>query len=577
MALDGAFLRHIKNEIETLALNARVNKIYQPNKEEFVFLLRCKSGEHKLLISTRSNSARISFTKCVPENPEVPPMLCMLFRKKLLGSKLVAVRQYDLERVIFLDFKSKNELGDTDFFTVVAEIMGRYSNIILVDSSEKIIDSLKRVDSLVSSKRQILPGLKYNLPPKQNKLSLIKDDMSEIIKKIETNLDKESLSVSVLKSVCGLSQTVCDNIEVELKNKKNINLKMVLSHIKSVVTNCSGEPFIIYDENERPKDFSFVNLGEYDNLKVKRYSNFSELLDNFFSKRDIVDRMKAKSNDLRKQISNIISRLKKKIKIQMLEIEKNKSKDELKLFADLINANLYKIKNGVDQVTLENFYDENLNLIKIKLDPRLTPAKNSEKFYKEYKKSKTALKKLQEEVNKAQKEIVYMDSVLDEVNRATSESELQDIKEELCLQGYIKKSNKDKIKNKKNRSLQPIEYKLGEKVKILVGRNNYQNDKLTLKIASKRDLWFHVKDMPGAHTILIADKEFINDETLIKAAKIAAYHSKAQNSANVPVDFALVKDVKKPSGAKPGMVIYNNYKTLYVTPDKIFVENFDFL
>lgn len=572
MALDGAFLRHIKNEIESMALGARVDRIYQPNREEIVFSLRSKLGAHKLLMSTRANSARIHFTKYLPENPAVPPMLCMLFRKKLLSAKLVAVRQPDLERVLFLDFEAKNELGEDVALTVVIEIMGRYSNIILIDSSGKIVDALKRVDALTSSKRQVLPGTKYELPPEQNKLSLLEDNViSTIVERvnIEQNSAGESLSDAVLSVVKGLSSIVCNEIEFKLNAGKFSTLNEALSDLKYTIVTSEGTPFIVYNR-ERPKDFSFIEPTHYNGkLSVKRFDSFSELLDEFFAQRDSIDRMKVKSHDLRKQISNIVSKLRKKMKIQMQEVKVNQNKDDLKLRADLINANLYRIKNGAEEVFLENFFDENLTKIKIKLNPALSPAENAARLYKEYKKSKVAVAKLTQEISKAQQEVAYLETVLDEVDRAKAESDLLEIKNELFLGGYIRlgKGNDKKIK-----PLPPIEYNLSENIKVLVGRNNHQNDKLTLKIAAKKDLWFHVKDMPGSHTILVADENVIDDEVILKTAKIAAYHSRAKNSSNVPVDFALVKDVKKPAGAKPGMVIYNNYKTLYVTPEESFIK-----
>lgn len=573
MALDGAFLCHIKNEIEHIALGARIDKIYQPNKEEFVFSLRSRAGAHKLLMSARANSARVHFTQFLPENPAVPPMLCMLFRKKLLGAKLVAVRQPDLERVLFLDFVARNELGDEVKLTVAIEIMGRYSNIILIDAHGKILDALKRVDVATSSKRQILPGIKYTLPPAQDKLSILKENLTHVEKKINliAKVCEKPVSEAILSVVKGVSPIVCNEIEFALKSKKVSNLKDALEKLRTTILDANGEPFIIYD-GARPKDFSFIELPQHENsFKIKKCGSFSKLLDEFFSQRDSVDRMKVKSHDLRKQITTIISRLKKKLKIQEQEIISNENKDDFKLLAELVNANLYRIKNGSSEVVLENFYDENLSEIKIKLDPLISPAKNAEKFYSEYKKSKTAVEKLTAEMEKAQQEITYLESVLDAVNRANFESELAEIKNELCSSGYIKMSANKGKSSKNEKSLPPIEYVLGENVRILVGRNNRQNDKLTLKKANKKNLWFHVKDMPGSHTILVADAKDIDDEILIKAAKIAAYHSSAKDSSNVPVDFAQVKDVKKTAGAKPGMVVYNNYRTLFVTPDDNFI------
>ncbi len=569
MALDGAFLRHMKNEIENTAIDARIDKIHQPNKEEFIFSFRGKTGVYKLLLSARANSSRVHFTKDIPENPNVPPMLCMLFRKKLQGAKLIRVRQKDLERALFLDFEATNELGDKVLLTVVVEIMGKYSNVILIDENEKIIDALKRVDFLMSSKRQILPSIKYELPPGQDKLSLLNDSIDVIIDKVTTSLQNYSLANALLNNVQGISPIICKEIEYNIKNNKDTTLYKELQKLSYIIENCTGIPVMIC-ENDRPKDFSFINVNQYQNkLNIKKYDNFSMLLDDFFSDRDKIDRMKVKSFNLNKQINNILSRLRKKIKIQEKEIEQSENKENMRVFADIINANLYKIEKGASEVTLENFYDENLEKVKIKLNPMLSAAKNAQNFYKSYRKSKVAKEVLEKEIEKAKEEISYLETVSDCLNRAETENELIAIRDEMTAQGYIKEK---KINHKKQVALSPIEYILDDKVKILVGRNNHQNDKLTLKTALKNDIWFHVKDIPGSHVILFTDKENITDEILSQAAQIAAYHSKAKNSSNVPVDYALVKDVKKPSGAKPGKVIYNNYKTLYVTPDIKFIK-----
>ena len=563
MALDGAFLRHVKEELRAALLGARVDKIYQPNSEEFVFSLRSKSGVHRLLLSARANSARVHLTDATPENPATPPMLCMLFRKKLLSAKLIDVRQPDLERVLFFDFDARNELGDEVLLTLAAEVMGKHSNVILLDEQQKIIDALKRIDISKSSKRQVLPGLKYSLPPSQGKLSLLSDDMDGILKKVEKSAANQGIADVLLQNIAGLSSVVCNEVA---RNSQVVGLRKSLEELKARAEDCTGEPFILYD-GDRPKDFSFLEPSQLDDAhRAKKCESFSALLDEFFEQRDSIDRMRAKSHDLRKQIGNILARRRKKIKSQAREVESNKNKDNLKLLADLINANLYRIKPGTSEVELENFYDENQGLMRIKLDSTKTAAENAQNFYRQYKKSKVAVEKLTEEIDKAAQEIGYLESVLDAVERAESERDLVEIKNELVAQGFIRLRGAGKQKLK---ALPPIEYTLDSGAKVLVGRNNHQNDQLTLKMAAKKDIWFHVKDMPGSHTILVADSQPVADEILLLAAKIAAYHSKAKDSANVPVDFALVKDVKKPAGARPGMVIYNNYKTLYVTPDKI--------
>lgn len=567
MALDGAFLRHVMNEIKSTAIGARVDKIYQPNKEEFVLSLRSKTGVYKLLMSARANSARVHFTTETMENPAAPPMLCMLFRKKLMSAKLIDIRQPGLERVLFFDLDAKSELGDDVLRTLVVEIMGKRSNVILLDGDKKIIDALKRVDITKSSKRQVLPGLKYCLPPSQGKLSLLSDNIDEIAQKVEEAAYSQGFADALLQNVEGLSLLVCNEVGCRVYST---DLPASLERLKSTIKNCSGEPFIVYDGG-RPQDFSFIEPTQYKaTSEIKKCESFSALLDEFFERRDSIDRMRVKSYDLRKQIGNILNRLKKKIKIQKREIESNENKDNLKLFADLLSANIYCIESGAREVELENFYDENLSTVRIRLDETKSAAENVQDFYKQYKKSKVAVEKLTGEINKAKNEIAYLESVLDLVERAEFESDLIEIKNELVAQNFLKLGKAGKQKAK---ALPPRKYTLHGGVEVLVGRNNHQNDQLTLKMASKKDIWFHVKDMPGSHTILVSKGQVVNDEVLKAAAQIAAYHSKAKDSSNVPVDFAFVKDVKKPAGARPGKVIYYNYKTLYVTPDKKFIES----
>lgn len=581
MALDGAFLKHLKKEIEETALGSRVDKIYQPNKDELIFFLRTKNYVKKLLISSRgTSSARIHFTEHVPENPKVPPMLCMLFRKKLGGAKLVGLRQASLERVLLLDFDAKNELSEPVILTLAVEIMGKYSNVILIDSDGNIIDALKRVGPEMSSKRLILPGIKYNVPPAQNKISVLDTNEFEIINKIENSLNDVYLSKLLLKSIQGISPVVCREIEylvfgyidVPDKNLSNLELKKlneVLSNLISTIKNVTGEPFMVYDKNKKPLEFSFMNISQYENLgKVIKMDTFSELLDEFYNERDKIDRMRVKSLDLTKILHTISDRISRKIVIQKSEADKCSDFNEFKVFADLINANLYNIKSGADFVELSNFYDNNLSTVKIKLDPRLNASQNAQKYYKEYRKAKTAVYVLKEQIENSQKEFEYIASVMDELSRASSEDELDEIRNELYSQGYLKARRKSKISKK----LKPIEYLSTDGFKILVGRNNTQNDELTLKMSKKNDIWFHTKDIHGSHTIIVTENKVPPSDTLIQAAILAAYHSKAKESSNVPVDYTEIRNVHKPNGAKPGMVIYEKNNTLYVTPDKSIIE-----
>lgn len=576
MALDGIFLRHIKNEIESQALGARVSQIYQPNREELIFGLRTFGGNKKLLLSARANSPRINFCVNTPENPAQPPMFCMLLRKRIGGGKLVSVRQNDCDRVIMLDFECVNELGDTVMITVVCEIMGMYSNIIIVDSNGVIIDSLKRVDLTMSSKRLVLPNIKYELPEPQDKLNILTCEASEIADRIK-NLDGEMpLNKALLKVVQGVSPIVCREIEYRVLEGATNRIEGVLldkltdelDRLKNITAECNGKPYVVYREDGKPMDFCFMPIEQYSGFaKVEKAESFSELLDSYYETRDRRERMKVKTQSLTKLLTNTIERIARKISKQQAELDRCQNREHLRICGDLLQANLYRIQRGAEYADVENYYDEHNAVMRIKLNPAISPAANAQKYYKDYQKAKNAEIMLSEQIRKGRTELDYIESVLDVSQRAETEKEISQIKEELAEQGYL---HSNRNKSKKQTALPPLEFTSSDGFKILVGRNNKQNDKLTLKTAAKNDMWLHTKDIHGSHTIILCEGKEVTEQAIFEAACLAAYHSKAQNSSQVPVDYTLVRYVSKPSGAKPGMVIYVNNKTIYVTPkDKI--------
>lgn len=572
MALDGIFLRHIKSEIESVALGARVSQIYQPNREELVFALRTMNGNKKLLMSARANSPRVNFCSTTPENPAQPPMFCMLLRKRIGGGKLVAVRQMDCDRVIFFDFECINELGDTVMITVVCEIMGLYSNVIVVNSDGVIIDSLKRVDMTMSSRRLVLPNIMYELPEPQEKLNIVETDVDEIAFKLR-NLESEMpLNKALLRVIQGVSPVICREIEYKvMEGATNLiegvlydKLISELKTMKEIAENCSGQPCVIYREDGKPMDFSFMPISQYGGFaKIEYFDSFSGLLDAFYDARDTKERMRVKSQSLVKLLTNISERIARKLSKQQTELKNCENREQLRICGDLLQANLYRIERGAEYVDVENFYDENYGTLRIKLNPAISPAANAQKFYKDYQKAKNAENVLTEQIKKGHNELLYVESVLDTVMRAENERDLAQIRDELTEQGYL---HRQKGKQKNSAALPPYEFVSSDGFKILVGRNNRQNDKLTLKMAGKNDIWLHTKDIHGSHAVVFADGREVSDTAIYEAARIAAYHSKAQNSSRVPVDYTLIKYVSKPNGAKPGMVIYVNNKTLYVNP-----------
>ena len=502
-------------------------------------------------------------------------MFCMLLRKRIGGGKLIAVRQQECDRVIFFDFECINELGDTVTITIACEIMGMYSNIIVINADGVIIDSIKRVDLSMSSCRLVLPNIKYELPASQDKLNILCSTPNEVAEKIKSLEGEMPLNKAILKVVQGISPVVCREIECRIMQGVTNKLEGVLYNrliaelesLKDICLNCKGEPYAIYRDDGKPMDFSFLKINQFGTLaKTEKMQSFSALLDNYYEARDNRERMRVKSQSLAKLLSNLNERIARKLNKQQIELEQCAQREHLRICGDLLQANLYRIKKGAPFVDVENFYDENYATLRIKLNPAISPAANAQKYYKDYQKAKNAENVLTEQIAKGKVELEYIGSVIDELERAESEKDLVQIKEELTEQGYIHRQNS---KPKQPAKTLPFEYVSSDGFKILVGRNNLQNDRLTLKMAAKNDMWLHTKDIHGSHTIIVADGKEITDTAIFEAAQLAAYHSKAQNSSKVPVDYTLVRYVSKPSGAKPGMVIYVNNKTIYVDPKKI--------
>jgi predicted ribosome quality control (RQC) complex YloA/Tae2 family protein len=581
MALDGAFLRHLKREIEETAVGARVDRIYQPNRDEILFLLRSRDGVFRLLLSARANSARIHFTRYAPENPKEPPMLCMLLRKKLSGARLAGIRQPELERLLFLDFVAVNELGDEIRLTIAMEVMGRYSNIILIDGDGKIVDALKRVDAGMTSGRLVLPGLLYRLPPPQDKLCLLSSGREEIIRHLHAIPGDMELSKALLASLQGVSPVVCRELVFLTGRGKELTLhgmkpeqwdrlSFFLDQISNMIRNVSGTPWIACAVGGKPLDFSFLQIGQYGSAAiVKQEGGFSALLDDFYEERDRIARMKARSQDLLRVLTNASDRLSRKINAQRAELEQCSKRDTLRMYGDLINANLYRLERGQHSAVLENFYAKGQPNVAVSLDPTLSPAQNAQKYYKEYRKQRTAEEILTVQIQRAEQELVYLDTVFEELSRAADERDLNEIREELAGEGYFRVQRRAK---RKAAVQGPMQFESSEGFRILAGRNNSQNDLLTLRQAGKNDLWFHTKNIPGSHVVLFTQGREATPASIAEAALLAASFSRGRDSSNVAVDYTLVRNVSKPQGAKPGMVIYVKNKTVYAEPNRTAAE-----
>lgn len=572
MALDGAFLFAVKNELTQL-IGGRIEKIHQPSREEVIISIRTRQGSKKLYISANAGSARVHITEKNVDNPQTPPMFCMLLRKRLGNGKLIAIRQDGLERILFLDFECVNEIGDIVVITLACEIMGRCSNLIIV-SDGKIIDSIKRVDSEMSRERMVLPAMSYTLPPKTDRLNFLTADGEEIIDRLRENSQAE-LSKALIRVFEGISPVLArewafyagngQHLDGNVSGQELVRLLFIIkrTQIQLLDGQCCFNAVITNDGIL--KDFSFIPLTQYgDLMENKVLPTASALLDYFYSERDNAVRTKQRANDLFRLLVNLTDRITRRISVQREELSACSDRDYYKLCGDLISANIYRIKKGDSSALLENFYDENYPVVEIKLDVRKTPSQNAQYYYNEYKKSVTAEKKLTEQIEHGTEELQYLDSVFDSLTRATSENDIIQLRLELREQGYIKSTNN---KAKPPKALPPIEYKSSDGYTILVGRNNCQNDKLSLKFAEKSDIWLHTQSITGSHVIIVTNGETPPDSTIEEACIIASVNSKGRDSNLVPVDYCLARYVKKPSGAKPGKVIFTNYKTAFVKPD----------
>lgn len=554
MALDGIFLYHLKNEIAQFAIDSRVDKIHQPSKDEIIINLRSRQGSKKLLLSCNADAARIHFTEFPPENPAKPPMFCLLLRKRLAGAWVTDIEQDNLERILKINFSGTDELGDKTNYSLIIEIMGKYSNIIFVGNDGKIIDSMKRVDENKSHIREVLPGVTYVAPPKQDKLNIFTDDIEKIREKIAQS--RKGMYKAVMEAIKGVSPIICREFEYGL----------TLDEFKKQAQNPT--PTVVF--TDAPKDFAFIDIKQYDNLAtINHYDTFSQLLDYFYYERVRLMRIKARSADLFKTVTTLQERAVRKAINRTQELEDCKDKETYKLFGDLIAANMYRLEKGVPYYDLENYYDNN-KIVRIPADIMLTPPQNSQKYYKEYRKKQVAESKLNEFINEANDEANYFESVIDSLSRAETDGEITAIKAELASQGYIKKGND---KKKEQKSLKPMHFKTRDGFDVYVGRNNIMNDKLTMKTAKNYDTWFHVQSAAGSHVICETSGNQISDGAIHDCAVIAAYFSKARESSNVAVDYTLVKNVRKPNGAKPGFVVYDPYKTEFATPTIDEVES----
>jgi len=570
MAFDAFFMGAVLSEIEKTALGARVEKIHQPSRDTVILHLRCEASREKLLFAANPAAPRLHFTKSSPENPAEPPMFCMLLRKHLSGARLAKIEQLPMERMAQFFFDCTDEMGYPVQKRLVVELMGRTCNLYLLDPEGRILDCLRRIGLDESANRAALPGLMYQLPGQIQKTDPRTADFAELL----TIPGADVLSDRLMDSLGGLSPLVCREAALfaagdtdarvtgpdtdAIADKLQLFFREHLEH---------PAPYFYCAADGTPKQFAFCPIRQYG--QYHQAEAFGQLMDDFYIVRDRKDAMRQKGQALRKTVSNLCQRLTRKLAIQEKELTATFDRERLRQLGDIVTANLHKITKGQATLQAEDFYDEEMKTIEIPLSVTLSPQQNAAKFYKDYARMKTAEKELTKQLELGEQELSYLKSVLEELNRAETEAELEEIRQELHAGGYVRlDSAKKRIKQAK---VAPMRFESTDGYPIYVGRNNRQNDELTFRLARKDDLWLHAQKVHGSHVIISCGGTKPPDDTITQAAQLAAYYAESTGGQNIPVDVTPVKQVKKIPGGKPGMVIYHTYNTVIVNPYKDIV------
>lgn len=568
MSFDAIVTRALTDEFNNNYIGARVDKIYQTEKDEIMINMRSKDGSFKVLVSASSNNPRFYVSKISKENPSEAPLFSMILRKNLSGSKLVKVEQFGFDRAAQFVFSGYNEFHEEALYYLVVEIMGKYSNIVLCNENHKVIDAIKRVSTVMSSKREIEPGLIYERPPVFDRVSPISVDEEDLKNMMTNNADLE-LRDFLMRSFLGLSTEIANKILFDaaiddknlLKNlDENDANKFISSFIKTFEeVKEKNYSFNIYKLSERKSAYNAISLNQYASLEKENFPSISELLDKYYYEKDQKDRIAQRSQNMRHTISANLKRAKNKLQKQKEEMLESANRETYKVYADLISSNIHKISKGLKEIKLENFYD-NMNEISVPLDQKLSAVQNAQKYYKRYQKMKQREIVLEKQIENTEDEINYLELVTDAIDRTDDVKNLDEIYFELIKNNYIKKDKKIKNKPKKI-AIHSVDY--DDTSKVYYGKNNLQNEYITFKVADKNDVWMHVKGFPGSH-VVIKSGGYPSDELLVFAAKIAAKNSKAKDSNKVDVDFTTRKNVKKHPSGKTGLVNYVNFKTITV-------------
>ena len=571
MAFDAFYLKFTLDEIREKCLGGRVEKIFQPSRDSLIMLIKGSAGREKLLIVANPTAPRLHLTTASPENPPEPPMFCMLLRKHLSGARLAEISQPPMERLAVFTFDSTDEMGFPVQKRLVAELMGRTCNLYLLGPEGRILDCLRRIPLDENTKRAALPGLNYQEPEKVEKQNPLEfTNYTELL----TSPGADLLCDRLMDTLGGLSPLVCREAALQCAGDTDSRIENqdvpalaanLQAYFREVLT--QPKPYFYAQADGTPKQFAFCPIREYGSCQ--QAESFSALLDSFYTLRDRRDAMRQKSQAIRKTVSNLCARLRRKLAVQEKELEATYDRERLRQLGDILTANIGRIKKGQTIAQCEDFYNEEMTIIDIPISPLLSPQQNAAKFYKDYTRMKNAEKELTHQIALGSEELSYLESVQEELNRAGTDAELDEIRQELQAGGYVRQDGgKARMKQKK---LSPMRFESTDGFPIYVGRNNRQNDELTFRLARKDDIWCHASKVHGSHVIVSCGGKTPPDNTLTQAAQLAAYYAETTGGQNIPVDMTTVKQVKKIPSGKPGMVIYHTYKTVIVNPYKDIV------
>ncbi len=569
MPLDAICLQALTAELAPKLEGAKIEKVQQPERDLLLLSVRGKAGSGKLLLAAGTGSARVHFTAETMENPAEPPMFCMLLRKHLVGARILAVTQPAHERMLRIELEARDEMGDVAGKALIVEMIGRSSNVILVGSDGRIIDCLRRMDFAGDELRRLLPGMIYRLPPAQDKRSIFELNEEQIPGLIASADPSVPIDRWLLGHFSGLSPLICREIACRCGERYDAlapEMERLLARLRT------GDfcPTMLLEDGA-PRDFSFMEIQQYGaRMENRRCESFSELLDFFYAQRERAERQRRRSHDLLRTVRTARDRLQRKLGVQREEFRRTESREEVRKKAELLTANLYRLKKGDRELRCEDYYQEGSPEIVIPLDVLKTPQQNAAALYKEYNKLKAAAEHLRVLLAQGEQQLDYLESVLDQIERAESEKDLAELRRELTETGYLKKQKKGKPEKIKAQG--PLAYCSDDGYEILVGRNNLQNDELTTRIARRTDYWLHTQKVHGSHVIIRCEGTEPPARTFEQAASLAVYHSQGREGGKIPVDVAMVRFVRKPSGALPGKVIYTDYQTILSQADVALAE-----